>query len=79
MGLDFARDGQQHGALRLSLLMGGQFHGTWDQEVYKKFIKMFDSKAKVLVKFVEKLNAQKQPYRDIIEISEVIPAEEVPI
>lgn len=72
-------DGPEGKKRRYALLMGGQFHGTWDQEVYKKFIKMFDSKAKVLVKFVEKLNAQKQPYRDIIEISEVIPAEEVPI
>lgn len=64
---------------RFSVKIGEIFYGTWDAEIYKRIEDLYNKKAVVNIKFVTQLNSKKQPYNEILDVTEKVAEEEIPI
>ena len=64
---------------RFSCKIGEVFYGTWDQAINAKIEDFYNKKVVVNLKFVTQLNSKKQPYNEILDVTEKVAEEELPI
>lgn len=76
-GKIYEKDGNKK--TRYSCKIADKFYGTWDKGFYTTIENAYNKKAPILVKFVVKLNSQKQEFNEIVSVEEVVASEESPI